>query len=80
MVEVLQDFSLCDFGNVVHGLACIVPNPCILIGETSQHRRNYDFEIARELLARSQPYVQQEKSDAVPSNGLGNRRFPPYWT
>lgn len=58
VVEVLQDLALCDFGNVVHGLACIVPNSCILIGKTSQHRGDDDFEIARELLMRGQPHTE----------------------
>lgn len=32
MVEVLEDLALGNFGNVVHGLACIVSNSSILVG------------------------------------------------
>lgn len=53
VVKVFEDLPLGDFGNVVHCLACIVPNSCILIGEASQHRGDNDFEITRELLMRN---------------------------
>lgn len=49
MVEVLENLALGNFGNVVHGFACIVSNSSILIGETSQHRGHDDFKVAWEL-------------------------------
>lgn len=52
MVKILEYLSLGDFGNVVHGLACIVPNSCILVGEASQHRGDDDLEITREFLGQ----------------------------
>lgn len=50
MVKVFENLPLGDFGNVVHRLASIVPNSCILVGEASQHGWDYDFEVTRKFL------------------------------
>ena len=52
VVKVHQDLPLCDLCNVVHGLAGIVPDPGILIGEACEDRRHYDVQVSGELLQR----------------------------
>ena len=40
IVEEKEDFAFGHFGDIIHAFAGIVPDACILIGETSQDRRN----------------------------------------
>lgn len=35
VIEINEDFALCDLGNVIHGLAGIVSDSCILVCEAS---------------------------------------------
>lgn len=58
MVKILENLPLGDLGNVVHCLACIVPNSCILIGEASQNGGDDDLKIAWKLLVGGQPWVR----------------------
>ena len=50
VVEVDKNFTLGDFGNVVHGLARIIANPGVLIGEACQDGRDDVLKISRKLL------------------------------
>lgn len=51
LVEVKQDFSFGDFGNVVHALACVVPNAGILVTEAGKDRRNDFLEVSSYFLS-----------------------------
>lgn len=50
VVEVDQDLALCDLGNVVHGLAGVITNTRILVGEAGEYRRYNDFKVFRKHL------------------------------
>lgn len=50
-VEVDQDFTLCNFRNVVHGLAGVVSHTSVLICEASQNWRNDFGKIAGKILS-----------------------------
>jgi hypothetical protein len=51
VVEVDQDLALCDFGNVIHGLAGVVSNASILVSEAGEYWWYDDFEISSKLLS-----------------------------
>ena len=36
-IEIHKNFAFGDFGNIVHSLTGIISDPCILVGETSEH-------------------------------------------
>ena len=50
VIEVYQDLALCDFCDVIHGLAGIIADTGILVGEASQHRRDNLGEIVGQFL------------------------------
>jgi len=52
VVEVYQYLTLGNFGNVVHGLACVIPYARILVCEAGKNRWNYSDEILCQFLSR----------------------------
>lgn len=46
LVEVDQNFPLCNLGDVIHALTCIVADTSILIGEAGKHRGHDFVEVA----------------------------------
>ena len=52
MVEVDEDLALGHLGDVVHGLARIVPDTGILIREAGQNRRHDGGKVFGKLLCR----------------------------
>lgn len=45
IIEEKEDFAFGHLGDVIHAFTGIVPDACILIGETSQDRRNNLLQI-----------------------------------
>ena len=45
VIKIYQNLPLGDLGDVVHSLARIVPNSCILIGKARQHGGDNHFEV-----------------------------------
>lgn len=58
-IKIYQDLTFGNLGNIVHGLAGIVANPSILIGETGKHRRDNPGQITRQLLIKMSVRVEQ---------------------
>jgi hypothetical protein len=50
LVEVDENLSLCDLGDVVHALAGIVADAGILVGEAGEHRGHNLLQIAGDFL------------------------------
>jgi hypothetical protein len=50
LVEVNQDLSFGNLGDVVHGLAGVVTNSGILISEACQNGRHNDLEVPSKFL------------------------------
>ena len=50
VVEINQNLAFCDLGYVVHGLAGIVSDPSILVGEACENWWYDDLEVPRKLL------------------------------
>lgn len=50
LVKVHKYLALCNFRNIVHALACIVPNASIRVGETGEDRGYDFFEVASYFL------------------------------
>jgi hypothetical protein len=67
VVEVLEDLTLGDLGDVVHGLACIIPNPRILVRKAGQDRGHNDFEILGEFLRDERRGQRVRKPARLPS-------------
>ena len=63
VVKVDKDLTLGYFGDVIHGLAGIVPYASILVGETSQNRRDDNLEVSRELLVETNNEAGRYKSE-----------------
>jgi hypothetical protein len=53
VVEVDQDLTLGYLCDVVHGLARIVADPGILVGEAGKHWRDNGFKVLRQFLKKS---------------------------
>lgn len=53
IVEKQQYLSFCYLGNVVHALASIVPDSCILVCETGKDWGNDCLEVACDILLYS---------------------------
>jgi len=62
VVEVDENLPLGYLGDVIHGLARIVPNPGILIGKAGQDRRNNNLQVLGKLLFKRRGV---EKSETV---------------
>lgn len=54
VIEITQNLALSNFGDIVHGLACVVADAGVLVGKTSQDRRHDDLEILGQLLGEGQ--------------------------
>jgi hypothetical protein len=52
VVEIYQNLPFCYLCNVVHGLACVITNPCVLVSEAGQDWRNDLLQVSREFLQR----------------------------
>lgn len=39
MVEILENLAFSNLGDVIHGLACVVPHASIMVGEACQYWR-----------------------------------------
>lgn len=69
IVEEEQDFAFRNLGDIIHALASIISDPCILIGKTGEHRRNDLFQILGNLLLshRQSSLVQNDIDRCLPS-------------
>jgi hypothetical protein len=47
VVKVPEDFSLSDFGDIIHGLACVIADTGILVREAGKYWWHNDLQISR---------------------------------
>jgi hypothetical protein len=70
VVEVDENLTLGDFCNVVHALASIVSDSCVLVGKASQNRRYYVAEVTSNVDSESDGGSSQTDETTIACMGL----------